>query len=114
MRIPNRDLPHKVTLRPIKSVGSSVGPVYLDDMVGRRALVVDKRKLVVDQRQSSESKGKEILAQTSVRLHPKNYVGPDSLVVVFAGTPHERILTVVAASYNEHPTAPNSAHLWCV
>ena len=112
MKIPLRLLEHRVNIQPISKVGSSVSPGYGEGRKGIHALVIDKRSRVVDQRVSSETKGQEILSSAHILLRAEQWVAPGSLVTVWPGTPMERECEVVAAGYNMHSIAPESAQLW--
>jgi len=114
MRIPNRYLEHKVTLTKIQAVGTSVGAKFDEPRTGIRALVIDKRTRVVDQRAGSDTVGTEVIASAHILLHKENWVPPSSLVTVWPGTPMERVCEVIAAGYNVHSIAPESAQLWVV
>lgn len=112
-RIPNRLLEHSITVRALRAVGSSVGDKF-EAAVPRKAIVVDKRTKVRDQREGSATKGEEIMANTHVLVQPEHYVTPGSLVVVWPGTPMEREGEVVATAYGKHSIAPSSAQFWLV
>lgn len=114
MRIPNRDLPDRITIRRILAVGSSVGAKFDADQARIRARVIDKRGQVVDMRPSSETRGQTVTTSARVFMHPENYIAPDGQIVIFPGTPMERTVTVVAASYRRDRRAPESAQAWCV
>lgn len=114
MRIPDRDLPHRVTLEARKSMPSSSGTQYQAPREGVLALVVSKASEVVDERPDSDTRGSIITAHTSVRMHLEDYVPPGSRITVFAGTPAEHVGTVVNAHYNQHSIAPESALAYLV
>lgn len=114
MKIPLRYLEHRVTLRQILEVSPSTGPAYEADRTNVRALVVDKVHQVVDQRPSSATLGQTIAATTQIVMRLENYIRPDSEVVLWPGEPIERVCKVVAAGYNRHSTAPESAQLWVI
>lgn len=112
MKIPRRLLEHRVDIEPIDRIGSSVGATYGAKRLEVRALVIEKRSRVVDQRAGSETEGTEILSSGHILLRAEDYVSPGSLVTVWAGTPMERTGEVLAAGYNMHSIAPESAQLW--
>lgn len=111
MRIPTRHLEHTVTVQAILPVGSSVGALH-GEPVTRRAIVVDKRSKVVDQRVDSETKGAEVISSSHVLVQPEHYAAPGSLVTVWPGTVMERTGEVIATAYAQHSKAPSSAQMW--
>jgi hypothetical protein len=112
--IPDKFLEHRIDVEPILEVGSSVGRKFGDTLEDVHAIVVDKRKLVVDQRVDSDTKGQQIMASTHVLVQPEDYAPPGSKVTVWKGTPMSRIGVVVATAYAEHSIAPSSAQMWLV
>lgn len=114
MRIPDKFLEHRVILEAIKPIGSSTGAKFQPARSGVKAIVMDKRTRVVDQRVASETKGQEILVSGHVLLHKENWIPPGSLVTVWPGTTMERKAEVVASAYGDHSIAPESAQVWIV
>lgn len=112
MRIPNRFLPHRVTVEPYAPLGG--GRKWEAAGAPIRAQVEDTRKMVVDQRPDSDSIGQAVMAATRVITHRENWATPGSRVTIWAGTPREQKLIILNASYYEHNIAPNSAELWLV
>jgi len=114
MKIPLAYLEHRVTLRPVKAVSPSTGLAYDPDIPKVPALVVDKVHQVVDQRPSSETRGQTISASTQIVCRKERWIRPDSIIIVWPGTPMERETVVVAAGYNQHTQAPESAQFWVI
>lgn len=114
MRLPDRLLEHRVTLRPILPVGSSGRPRYAGDIRNVHALVVEKAEDVTDQRPTSESNGGTITATGHIVMQIESWVPPESLVIVWEGTPQERTATVVATLNMPSKRAPASAQLWFI
>jgi hypothetical protein len=114
VRIPDKFLVHRVDIVPLAAVGSSVGKRFDDARPAVRSIVVDKRKLVVDERMDSATKGQEIQASTHILVQPEEFVSAGSKITVWKGTPRERTGVVVATAYGEHPIAPSSAQMWIV
>lgn len=112
MRIPERDLPHRPTLHAVKGRPSGDGTQAYQP--GRKvpALVIMKENLIRDERPDSPTKGDEIVSSATVITNKENYVPPASMVEILQGTPAARKLEVVAAHYNDHPIAPESAKLF--
>lgn len=112
MRIPDYYLEHRVTLKPIRDVGSSTGALFHPEIRNVKALIADKRTTVVDQRPASETRGEEIIVSGQVVMQKESYVKPGSLVTIWGGTPMEREAEVVAATYADHKRAPSSSTVW--
>lgn len=113
VRIPNKHLPHRFTVKAIKPVGGSRGAKYDEPKVVTLALVVDKISEVRDQREG-ETSGQVIKSSAHIVTHKENWAPPGSLITIHAGTPMERESEVIACSWNDHPVAPNSAQFWLV
>lgn len=112
MRIPDELLEQRVDVEPLLAVPPSSGSRFGTLEADVHAIVVDRAKLVIDQRVDSETHGAEVLAETHVLVQPENYITPGSLVTVWKGTARERKLEVVATAYARHSTAPESAQAW--
>lgn len=114
MRVPLRHFPHRVTLRPIDPVGSSVGPTYLEAREGVPALINPKASQRADGREGSPTNGQLIATTAWVTMPPEYGVAPGSLVILHPGTPDEATVTVVTAAVYRHPKAPETAQVWTV
>lgn len=112
MRIPERYLPHRITVEAIDPLGG--GSKWATPKINVHALVVDKETQVVDARPDSETRGQVIMSSTQIVLQPEEWIPPGSRVTVWAGKPQEKKMIVVTTGYFEHPIAPNSSQLWLV
>lgn len=112
MRIPNRYLPHKVTIEPYDPMGG--GRRFLPARPGIMALTAPKAQLVVDQRPDSESVGQMVQTSTMVIVQPEQWTTPGGRVTIWPGTEREAKLSLVAVDTYDHDIAPNSVVLWLV
>ena len=114
MRIPDALLEHRVDIAPRLEVPQPDGSKYGTVLVDVHALIVDKARLVVDQRVDSDTHGAEVLSDTHVLVQPEDYVTPGSLITVWKGTPREHTSQVASTAYARHSIAPESAQAWLV
>jgi hypothetical protein len=112
MRIPDELLEARVDVEPRLEVPQPDGDLYGALQADVHAIVVDRSKLVIDERVDAETHGAEVLAETHVLVQPENFITPGSRVTVHKGTPRERTLQCVATAYARHSTAPESAQAW--
>lgn len=112
-RIPNHLLEHRVRVEALRSIPRSDGALYLDPRtVG--AIVVEKRKLVTDQREGSATKGQELQSSAHVLVQPEDRIPLGSRVTIWPGSVNESVLISASEAYAEHSIAPSSYQMWLV
>lgn len=113
MRIPAHLLEHRVVVEALRTIPRSDGAKY---MPPRRvaAIVVEKRKLVTDQREGSTTKGQELQSSAQVLVQPEERVPLGSRVTIWPGSSNESVLTSLSEAYGEHSVAPSSYQMWLV
>lgn len=99
MRIPDRLMPHVVTITSVSGNGSE-GAVF-GTPVTVRAQVLDKRKRLIG------DAGVELVSSTQVFLDPDVAAPVNSLVTVWSGTGMERTGKVLEVSYFEDTHLPS-------
>lgn len=114
MKIPEHLLEHRVEIARRLDVPGALQQQFADVEHDVHAIVVDGRKMVVDQRQSSETLGQQIMSTAQILVQPDKYAPPGSKVTVWKGTPMERPGVVIATAYGRHSIAPESAQMWIV
>src|SRR5690606_9651991 len=98
----------------IRPVPSSSGARFYPDRPDVKCVIADKVTKVLDARSASETRGQEILASAHIVMHPEDWVPPGSLVVMWQGTPMERVAEVVATAIANAKSTPESAQVWVV
>lgn len=112
MRIPPRFLEHKATIRRRLPIPSVDGDRYAA-AESIPCIVIERQKLVVDQRADSGTYNQQIVSSTRILAQPEIIMPPGSLITIWIGDAREATVEVVSTAYGRHSIAPASSQAWC-
>jgi hypothetical protein len=113
MRIPAKYLEHEVLIERLLRVPSSTSGKY-GPPARVACLVVEKTKLVRDQRVQSEgsTRDADVTSSAQILFQPESRVPVGSLVTIWPGTSNERKVQIVSDAFAQHSIAPSSWQAW--
>lgn len=95
-----------ITPRPTRGSGGMIPGV---PRLQRPAFIDDNAVTVTDERDGQS--GQEVTGGGTVHTYLEDYAAPGSTMVLRPGTPAAKMVTVVKASYFDHPQAPEHAEM---